>query len=53
MKAAEDVVVDNETGKMDEATAAAAAAARKTPWVFHPHSQVAFPHQQQRQCDKG
>ena len=52
MEAAEDVAVDNKTGKADEATAAAAAAAHHTPWVFHPHSRVASPHQHQRQRDK-
>ena len=52
MEAAEDVVVDKETGEVAETMTAAAAVACHTPWDFHPHSWVAFPHQQQCQRDK-
>ena len=52
MEAAEDAAADNGTGEADKATAAAATAARQTPWAFHPRSRVAFPHQRQRQHHK-
>ena len=50
MEAAGAAAADREAGEADEA--AAAAAARHTPWAFHPRSQEAFPLQQQRQRDK-
>ena len=48
MEAAGAAAAGREAGEADEA----AAAARHTPWAFHPRSQEAFPLQQQRQRDK-